>query len=477
MLIRRPLILLLGGLLTAGSVGCSAFQTVVGDRHHRGSRKTPSAERMVAVARVFENQGKYDQAAAMYQSALRFRPNDPVIRQQLQQVMARRSASPMIQNNPAGSAGALALGNSIPVRSGSQGADGQQSAMTQQAAVRPSESGVPSQSSASVAGTPVGSQEIQLTSENVAPSSDGGASAVSPAVMTSSGAFAGSERQDPTQKPAVQNPLMAVRPDAGKPAREQHPQNTQSVMTTSSSVIAAVSAATGADHLVRRSSAVVPVDGATSRTESPHVTEITLAEVLEASNSPDTHVGLLLQAIELGDCAETQTLAAALLAECDLNDFRIRDALTAAQVSAADPGLLIAIADTQLHRGEATRDTAKSLRALASGQEPEYQVQAVTSLRHFAGTASDQETAKTLESLLTHHDEMVRSTAAVTLGDFITDGSATDEQTLALLTRVASEDNSESVRHAARFALQRRGEGPHEFAVPIHASGLRQVQH
>jgi hypothetical protein len=290
--------------------------------------------------------------------------------------------------------------------------------------------------------------------------------ALSQAVMLSSGSTVESGKQE-----SIEGLPAGGNQDPRRVAVSHYQKNSRS------SVVAAAGAAIGVDGSVRRASSAVPVDMTSSVSPVSRMTEVTLSEVREASRSASTHVELLLRAVEFGDCAETQSLAAALLAECDLNDFRIRDVLAAAQASAADFGLLLAIADTQLHRGEATSDTAKSLQALALCHEPEYQIQALTSLRHFAGTAHDQETARTLESLLTHQDETVRSTAAVTLGDFVADGSETDEYTLTVLTRVASEDRSETVRHAARAALQRRSEGPNEFAVPIHASELRQVQH
>jgi hypothetical protein len=45
---------------------------------------------MAAIARVFENQGRYGQAEVMYRKALKQNPNDPTIRTQLQQLAERR---------------------------------------------------------------------------------------------------------------------------------------------------------------------------------------------------------------------------------------------------------------------------------------------------------------------------------------------------------------------------------------------------
>ncbi|MFN9717295.1 MAG: hypothetical protein ACK58L_01290, partial [Planctomycetota bacterium] len=62
MKIRQPLVLLLGGLLSSSSVGCATINAIVSEHRASAGEKNVSAERMMAIGRVFENQGRLDQA-------------------------------------------------------------------------------------------------------------------------------------------------------------------------------------------------------------------------------------------------------------------------------------------------------------------------------------------------------------------------------------------------------------------------------
>ncbi len=111
MKISQPFVLLLGGLLSASSIGCSAITAVVSDyrpapRESRGG----SADRIVAIGRIFENQGHYDKAEVMYRRALKQNPNDPAIRSQLQQLADRRNGR---QFKAGGVTSAIALADSV----------------------------------------------------------------------------------------------------------------------------------------------------------------------------------------------------------------------------------------------------------------------------------------------------------------------------------------------------------------------------
>ena len=91
MKIRQPLVLFLGGLLSASSVGCSAISAIVAE-YQPGSREPRgSADRLVAIGRVFENQGRLDQAEVMYRRALKAKPSDPIIREQVDRLADARS--------------------------------------------------------------------------------------------------------------------------------------------------------------------------------------------------------------------------------------------------------------------------------------------------------------------------------------------------------------------------------------------------
>ena len=106
----QPLVLLLGGVLSASGVGCSAFNAIVTDSRpaHRESRS--DIDRIAAIGRVFENQGRYDNAEAMYRRALKSRPQDSELRNQIQQLAERRKEQSF---GPSGTAGALAVADIV----------------------------------------------------------------------------------------------------------------------------------------------------------------------------------------------------------------------------------------------------------------------------------------------------------------------------------------------------------------------------
>ncbi len=111
MKISQPFVLLLGVLLSASSIGCSAVTAVVRDYRPapRGVRDG-SADRMVAIGRVFENQGHFDKAEVMYRGALKKDPNDRAIRDQLQHLADHRSGR---EFKAGGVTGAIALADSV----------------------------------------------------------------------------------------------------------------------------------------------------------------------------------------------------------------------------------------------------------------------------------------------------------------------------------------------------------------------------
>lgn len=91
MKIRQPLVLLLGGLLSSSSVGCATINAIVSEHRAGSGEKNVSAEHMVAIGRVFENQGRLDQAEVMYRRALKKNPADSAIRDQLQQLADKKN--------------------------------------------------------------------------------------------------------------------------------------------------------------------------------------------------------------------------------------------------------------------------------------------------------------------------------------------------------------------------------------------------
>lgn len=424
MIIRRPLALLLGGIVSASSIGCTTFHAGAGVRGAREMRSGTSPERMVAIARVFENQGRLDRAEEMYRTALQQRPHDPVIRQHLDHVVAQRSSQPVAGRE---TAELVAMADQVAVRRTPQQTTNTQS-------FGPTTDVGAQQGPVVTAGHQAGE-----TSEGTQRVINGETEVVQTGLVTAAVATIAD-----SASPVVVQPTYRL------PSSEQRPGSPDSTVN------------------INTNAGTAPVLDDTGRAFlAPQSVEVRLAEVMAVVTCPTEHTPLLLQALTSGDCAETQTLAATLLGDCDLNNFEIRDRLAAARAQSTDHGLLLAIADSQIHRGEATSETAQSVVMLATASEGELQIQAVTSLRHFQGTGSEPACVQTLLSLLRHTDSRVRAASSVTLGDFLLTSGSQRELMLSGLTYAAAGDSSEEVRLSARAALGRHRDGPRENAEPI----------
>lgn len=87
---RRPVVLLLGGMLVASGIGCSAASALMGDYEPASSARQASADRMLAIAQIFEQQGQLDKAETMYRGALKKNPQNAAIRERLAEVQSKR---------------------------------------------------------------------------------------------------------------------------------------------------------------------------------------------------------------------------------------------------------------------------------------------------------------------------------------------------------------------------------------------------
>jgi hypothetical protein len=176
-----------------------------------------------------------------------------------------------------------------------------------------------------------------------------------------------------------------------------------------------------------------------------------LEDVLAAADTPENHCVLLVDALVNGDQIETRCLAATLLGECSPGNEQVKQALKQTAETAGDTGLLLAVVDSQLQRGELSPASASRLTGMLNGADPALQIQVATMLRHFAGRESEAVCVQALETLLGSSDEDVRATAVLTLGDF--GQSAT--RLRGRLTEMAGKDSSGNVREAATVTLGR----------------------
>lgn len=233
-------------------------------------------------------------------------------------------------------------------------------------------------------------------------------------------------------------------------ASDKKPQTVVSALPTTTGLVKAqpVSAVAATEIVpVTHPGSAVPAITA-SRTEPR---SITLEDVLLAADTPENHFDLLVDAMTLGDQIETQCLAATLLGECSPQNEKVRTALSKTAETASDTGLLLAVTDSQLQRGELNSASAGKLTSLLSGADPAMQIQVATMLRHFAGRDSQASCVKALETLLSSGDQDVRATAVLTLGDF----GQPDAHIRDRLTVMAEDDASASVREAAAATLSR----------------------
>lgn len=176
-----------------------------------------------------------------------------------------------------------------------------------------------------------------------------------------------------------------------------------------------------------------------------------LEDVLAAADTPENHCVLLVDALVNGDQIETRCLAATLLGECSPGNEQVKQALKQTAETASDTGLLLAVVDSQLQRGELSPASASRLTGMLNGADPALQIQVATLLRHFAGRDSEAVCVKALESLLGSSNEDVRATAVLTLGDFGQSAVRLRER----LTEMSGKDSSVSVREAATVTLER----------------------
>jgi hypothetical protein len=359
MKISQPLVLLLGGLLSASSVGCSAVNAVVGEHRASSDDARASADRMVAVGRVFENQGRFDQAEAMYRKAMKKNPGDAAIRQQLQQLADRRNG---ILNEKNSIATAIARADRVSA----PGQVARRGLPPRRATLIP----VPEQS--------LPSAQMDLSVLELASSSS------SPTV--------------------VQN---KVTPAIASVAPEAFP--------------------------VRRTS------------------QVSSTQLMAVVDAPYHHTDLLLQGLTNGDSIETQCLAATLLGDCDPGNADIRNALLAVRNETTDSALILTVCDSLIQRGEADSTTAGCLIGLLGYAPVDIQIQAVSDLRHFAGTSSELACMTALGEQLSNSNSSLRAISAVTLGDFTTiDPTISDR-----LQQLAQQDQNETVREAASTAIAR----------------------
>jgi tetratricopeptide (TPR) repeat protein len=389
---RHPLVLLLGGLLSASSVGCSAVTAVVSDTRPAARSGRASADKYAAVARVYEKQGQYDQAEAMYRKALKQNPNSTEVRNSLQQIASRKAgrsfgstlkteavAKTATEKNPV-------VETAIPLN-----------AKAPQLAAEP---------------TAATSSELKMASLEV------------------------------TEVTSDLPSLPGLSPASFEEAA------TDASATTSSSTLAETAEAATLEVNLNEGTIVTNFVQPAKDTAHPLVSAEQILAVVE---TPAEHAELLLNGLKHGDSLETQCLAATLLGDCDRSNKAIGEALKKANEAATDGYLRLAICDSRIQRGEHDELTANCMTNLLKDSLPELQIQVCSSIHHFVGTSSETKCASALESALTSESPELRASAAVALGDF----PSLPESTKIQLKKMANSDSAAAVREAAQSSVDR----------------------
>jgi tetratricopeptide (TPR) repeat protein len=384
--------LLLGGLLSASSVGCSAVTAVVSDTRPAARQGRGSADKYAAIARVYENQGRYDQAEAMYRKALKQNPNSIEVRNSLQQIASRKAGR--------------SFGNSLETE-----------------AVAKTE-----------------------TAKNAMLDTAVALSAKAPDI--SAGLKSTAESELKTASLEIADATSDLRSLPGlSPASFKEAATDATASASPSPKSASVEMATIQVDLEEGTVVTSFVQPA----NVPARPLVSAEQILAVVETPAEHAELLLNGLKHGDSLETQCLAATLLGDCDRSDFAIREALKKANEVATDGYLRLAICDSRIQRGEHDEVTSRCMIALLDDSLPELQIQVCSSMRHFVGTGAESKCASALESALQSESPEVRASAAVALGDF----PNLTESAKAQLKKMATSESAAPVREAAETAVGR----------------------
>ena len=428
---QKPVVLLLGGLLTASGIGCSAASALFTDVRPAQTVHKSSSERMLAIGRMFEEQGRLDRAEAMYRGAVKKNPRDQVAREFLANVQTRRrspqsgdmslAAKPAVKQTPTKPVSTAAPSARIKASTAA--------ATTPPAAVQKPE---PKPQAPKPAVPPVQAPPASQTQSPAAPTAV-------PATAVS--ATKVSEQQLPAQPPTVTPasqtapaPVSAAATPAPAADSKPGPAVPEPQLPDFSATIAADAAPAVPSVESGAGSAVV-----------------TLEHVLEAVEAPASQKSVLIRALQSGDTPEAQCLAAALLGECSAEDAEVIAALENAGTKSDDPCLVLAVMDSQLNFGKPHTGTASNLLRLLPISDAETQIQGITSLRHFAGTESRGDCVKYLSGLLESENTDVRAAATLTLGDM----GPLPAETIERLEAMSKEDGCDAVRESAAATLAR----------------------
>ena len=402
--LKRPAFcFLLGLLLSASGTGCAVMEALV-TTPGSGQNASPPAERLTAIARVFENQGDLTQAESMYRMAIRQDPGNQFARERVEYIASlgntRSFGAQPVQD-------AIAVADSIEVRRAQPQQRPNAAALAASAKERLTSDGGPLQTQA-----PAGFATVSVAA---------------PSPVT----------HHVQPRPVAETPI-AVSPSVTRVSAS---------LPYGESAMVTQPVATMETNTLRDSAPAARV------TLSGQPVSVTLDEVAEWMDSPADYTSELVRAVEAGEDAGVQALAAALLADCPTNDRQVDQALQAA-CSSSDSLVRATARDSLIRRGSLDLAGVQDLMSLLSDNDAEIRSQAAASLRNCVGTKWSSHCVSGLGELLQDLNPSVRAMAAATLGDFI-EAADTAQEARRLLQDIRQSEDDENVLNAIDTSLDR----------------------
>lgn len=438
---------LLGAGISMVGAGCSAVNALVSSPAGHGANDS-SPQRLVAIGRVFENQGQMNRATAMYRQAMKVDPGNTIAQERLQFIAGMNSGksfSPSERRSQQAIAMADSIQNKTKTNANRQSATSQsklKSALANDAVVA----------------------SLQPTTSKVTQAVDAASSLASRSVQQVAGTV---QSQDDEM-------ISAFADDAGWVNVVETGWELAELQDTVSEGLSIQPAATATANFQAADIEIVALNG-TDSSDAGHVSVATewkatkrspvlLDEVAACMENPAGNVELLLKALSNGEDEGVKALAATLLVECPADDSTINSALHNASTETSQL-LQLAVGDALIQRGAITDEGIDGLLSLLVSANPEIRIQAAASLRNCAHTQWGLRCVDGLSRLLTQDDAQVVMVAASTLGDF---GELAAAHVDTLQQLAASED--QLVAQSAVNALSRI-----QLHAPVHQGGLNPV--
>ena len=377
---------LLGTGMSVVGVGCAAVDALVSSPAGRVANGS-SPERLVAVGRVFENQGRMNQAQAMYRQALKADPGNSIARERMQ-FIASMNSTRTFSPSELRAQDAIAVADSLKSRK---------------------------QIEATVSGK---ATAAKTTASNVALAAAGQAKAV--VASKASESFT-----DDAGWVQIVDTGWELAEMEGTNFVEEGASPLLLVPAAKASSIETVGFEGQMDnsqHSLKVVTAEVSHASVQSEWRPSARSRVTFAELSEWLEAPVENQDNLLRAVQSGEDDGVKALAAAMLTECSLNDASINLVLTQACQSAS-PLLKVTCRDTLIQRGAIDQDGVDELMVLLTDVDPDIRAQAAASLRNCAGTEWAERCVTGLGLLLDDSQSIIVAVAVSTLGDFGADAS------------------------------------------------------